>query len=96
MEVIESATFRRWIRSLRDRRAIARINIRIRQASAGHFGDTRSVGGGVSEMRIYYGPGYRIYFTRKGAQLIILLCGGDKDSQDRDIRLAKELAQDWR
>ena len=96
VEVIQSATFRRWVHSLRDRRAVARINIRIRNASAGNFGDTRSVGGGVSEMRIHYGPGYRLYFTRKGNQLIILLCGGDKDSQERDIRLARELAQDWR
>ncbi len=81
---------------MRDRRAVARINIRIRRASQGHFGDARAVGSGVSEMRINYGPGYRLYFTRRGTQLIILLCGGDKDSQEQDIRLAKELAQDWR
>ncbi|MCY4578586.1 MAG: type II toxin-antitoxin system RelE/ParE family toxin [Chloroflexi bacterium] len=96
VEVIESATFSRWIRSLRDRRAVARINIRIRQASEGHFGDIRAVGSGVSEMRIHYGPGYRLYFARKGQQLIILLCGDDKDSQQRDIHLARQLAQEWR
>ena len=62
----------------------------------GNLGDTRSVGDGVSEMRLHYGPGYRLYFLHRGETVIVLLCGGDKDSQDRDIEHAKQIAQDWR
>ena len=62
----------------------------------GHIGDAQSVGDGVFEMRVHYGPGYRLYFIREGRQMVVLLCGGDKDSQERDIRQAKELARDWR
>lgn len=62
----------------------------------GHIGDTQSVGDGVFEMRLHYGPGYRLYFIREGGQMVVLLCGGDKDSQERDIRQAKELAGDWK
>ncbi len=94
VEILESGTFRRWIRRLRDRRAVARINARLRSVSLGRFGDTRPVGDGVFEMRIHYGPGYRVYFTREGDQVVILLCGGDKDSQERDIRQAKRLARE--
>lgn len=94
VEILESGTFRRWIRRLRDRRAVARINARLRSVSLGHFGDTRPVGDGVFEMRIHYGPGYRVYFTREGDEVVILLCGGDKDSQERDIRRAKDLARE--
>ena len=61
----------------------------------GNFGDTRSVGDGVSEVRIHYGPGYRLYFKRHGANVVVLLCGGDKDSQQRDIALAKRIAAQW-
>ena len=94
-EIIESGTFKRWIDGLRDRRAVARIDARLRRVSMGYIGDAQSVGEGVLEMRIHYGPGYRLYFTRKGKQIVILLCGGDKDSQERDIRQAKEPARDW-
>ena len=81
IEVIQSSTFRRWVRRLRDRRAIARINARVRNVSIRNMGDTTSVGDGIFEMRINYGPGYRLYFLREGRNVIVLLCGGDKDSQ---------------
>ena len=96
IEVIQSSTFRRWIRRLRDRRAVARINARLRNVSIGNLGDTTSVGDGVFEMRIHYGPGYRLYFLREGPAVIVLLCGGDKDSQSRDIERARSLAREWR
>ena len=95
LDIVESATFSRWVEGLRDRRAVARIQARLRNTAMGNFGDTRSVGDGVSEMRIHYGPGYRLYFMRQGANVVILLCGGDKDSQQRDIALAKRIAAQW-
>ncbi|MCY4089729.1 MAG: type II toxin-antitoxin system RelE/ParE family toxin [Caldilineaceae bacterium] len=85
IEIVESATFKRWVQRLRDRRGVARINARLRNVSIGHFGDVKSVGGGVFEMRIRYGPGYRLYYMRDGAKVIVLLCGGHKGSQTRDI-----------
>lgn len=96
LDVVESATFTRWVAGLRDRRVVARIQARVRNVSLGNFGDTRSVGDGVSEMRIHYGPGYRLYFMRREATVVVLLCGGDKDSQQRDIALAKRIASYWR
>ena len=96
IEVLQSATFERWLRRLRDRRTIARINARLRLASQGDLGDTRSVGDGIQEMRIHSGPGYRLYFIREGAVVIVLLCGGDKDSQSRDIERARQLASERR
>ncbi|CCE03122.1 conserved hypothetical protein [Bradyrhizobium sp. STM 3809] len=78
---------------MRDARAKARIAARIARAEAGNFGDSKPVGGGVSEMRIDYGPGYRVYFHQKGKILVILLCGGDKSTQRSDIRRAQELAE---
>ena len=96
IEIVESGTFKQWIGRLRDRRAVARIDARLRRVSMGHIGDAQSVGDGVFEMRIHYGPGYRLYFLREGKQMVVLLCGGDKDSQERDIRQAKELAEVWR
>jgi putative addiction module killer protein len=86
--------FRAWVTGLRDFRARARIAIRIDRLAEGNPGDAKSVGDGVIELRIDYGPGYRLYFMRKGALLVILLCGGDKSSQDRDIRQAKALAKE--
>ena len=96
VEIIESDTFREWLGNLRDRRAAIRINARLRRVSLGNLGDAPSVGDGVYELRIHYGPGYRVYFLREGETVVILLCGGDKDSQRRDIERAKQLAQDWR
>lgn len=93
--VIESATFRRWIGSLRDRAAVARINARLRNASLGNLGDVKPVSSGVFEIRVHYGPGYRIYCLRDGTT-IVLLSGGDKGSQARDIERAGQLAKDWR
>ena len=94
IEVRQTAAFRTWLAGLRDLRALARITVRIDRLEQGNLGDAKAVGDGVSELRIDYGPGYRLYFTRKGSMLVLLLCGGDKASQDRDIRQAKALAMD--
>ncbi len=95
-EIIKSETFDRWLRSLRDKKAIARINARLRRASLGNLGDVAPVGHGVSEMRIFYGPGYRLYFLREGRTLIVLLCGGDKSTQVKDIQQAQDIAKEWK
>ena len=84
--------FSDWLRGLRDERVKARIAVRIDRLALGNAGDVRPVGAGVSELRIDYGPGYRVYFIREGEALIVLLCGGDKGSQVRDIEEAKALA----
>ena len=83
----------RWFARLKDREARARVLVRIRRLSLGNAGDTKSVGGGVAELRIDYGPGYRIYFVRRGEALIVLLVGGDKSTQAADIRAALDLAR---
>jgi putative addiction module killer protein len=93
IEVRETETFSRWFAGLRDDRARARIDARLRRLSLGNHGDVKPVGGGVSEMRIDYGPGYRVYFAARGTTLVILLAGGDKRTQNRDIATAQELAQ---
>lgn len=84
--------FSDWLESLADTRAQAKIAIRIARVQAGLLGDIKSIGDKVSELRVNYGPGYRVYLTRKGDELVILLCGGDKKSQKRDIKRAKEMA----
>src|SRR5262245_42418197 len=94
IEVRQTAAFGSWLRRLRDQRAKARIAVRVRRASFGNIGDVRSVGEGVSEMRIDYGPGYRVYFITHSERLIVLLCGGDKSTQGRDIERAKAIARD--
>ncbi|MCP9903264.1 type II toxin-antitoxin system RelE/ParE family toxin [Cyanobium sp. BA5m-10] len=93
LEIRETPAYAAWFAALRDRTAKARIDIRIRRLSLGNSGDSRSVGEGVSELRIHYGPGYRIYLKKQGDALVILLAGGEKSSQDQDIRLAKDLAR---
>jgi putative addiction module killer protein len=93
IEIRETPTYAMWFAALRDRTAKARIDIRIRRLSLGNLGDVRPLGDGVSELRIHYGPGYRIYLTKQGDSYVILLAGGDKSSQDQDIRLAKDLAR---
>jgi putative addiction module killer protein len=93
LEIRETSAYAAWFSALRDRAAKARIDIRIRRLSLGNPGDVRPVGEGVSELRIHYGPGYRIYLTMQGEAIVILLAGGDKSSQDQDIRLAKHLAR---
>lgn len=92
IEIRRTAQFERWLARLDDGRARARILARIDRLGLGNFGDFRSVASRVSELRIDYGPGYRVYFTRKGSCLIVLLGGGDKSTQERDIRAAVELA----
>lgn len=93
LEIRQTEVFAGWFASLRDREARVRITVRIRRLSLGNPGDVKPVGGGVSEMRIDYGPGYRVYFVGRGESLVLLLCGGDKRSQDRDIERALALAQ---
>jgi putative addiction module killer protein len=93
IEVRQTEHYARWFGLLRDRTARARIDIRIRRLSLGNPGDVKAVGAGVSELRIDYGPGYRIYFVQRGTQLVVLLAGGDKSSQPQDIATAHELAK---
>lgn len=95
-EIIKTQTFERWIKSLRDPQAKAKVAIRIRRLSLGNPGDVKPVGEGVSELRIDYGPGYRVYFIQDGPVVVVLLCGGDKRTQQRDIEQAKALASQWR
>jgi putative addiction module killer protein len=92
-EVRQTQTFADWLADLKDERARAKITVRIRRLSLGNPGDVKPVGEGVSELRIDCGPGYRLYFVRRGAQLIVLLCGGDKTTQARDIETAKSMAK---
>lgn len=95
LEIFTSETFDRWLGGLRDLRARARIEARILRLARGNPGDAKLVGSGVSEMRIDYGPGYRVYFARRGEIVILLLCGGDKRTQQADIERAIEIADDW-
>ncbi|MDH6100675.1 type II toxin-antitoxin system RelE/ParE family toxin [Anabaenopsis sp. FSS-46] len=92
-EIRQTEIYFEWFSALRDRQAKARINIRIRRLSMGNPGDVKPVGQGVSELRINYGPGYRVYFIQRGETLIILLAGGDKKTQERDIKTALDLAE---
>ena len=92
MEIRKTEVFANWFDSLRDRRAKARIQARIDRLELGHFGDVAPVGEGVSELRIFSGPGYRVYFMKRGSVAVILLSGGDKNTQDSDIVKAKEIA----
>jgi len=94
IEVRQTDRFRHWLAGLRDERARARILKRLDRAQAGNLGDVAPVGEGVSEMRIFYGPGYRVYFAQRGKELIVLLCGGDKSTQDADIAEAKAMAEE--
>jgi putative addiction module killer protein len=94
LEVRQTDAYSEWFGNLRDRNAKVRIDIRIRRLSLGNPGDVRPVGEGISELRINYGPGYRIYFVKQGDICVILLAGGDKSTQEQDIRRAKVLARD--
>ena len=92
IQVLRTEQFTRWLDRLRDLRAKTRIELRLDRLAAGLPGDVKSVGHGVGELRIDYGPGYRVYFLRRDAKLVVLLCGGDKATQDRDIVRAKSIA----
>ena len=94
IEIVLSDAFADWLKALRDRRAAARVAERLRRLALGNAGDVRAVGEGVSELRIDYGPGYRVYFVRRGETIVVVLRGGDKSSQDRDIARAKVLAKE--
>jgi putative addiction module killer protein len=91
IEVRQTDEFQKWLRTLRDDRAVARIAARSRRLEQGNPGDAKSVGSGLLEMRVDYGPGYRVYYVRRGAVIVVLLCGGDKRTQQRDIKRAEAL-----
>lgn len=94
MEVRTTDTFDDWFDNLKDKKAAIKIQVRIDRAEDGNFGDHHSVGGGVSEMRIDYGPGYRVYYTVRGQVMVVLLVGGDKSTQEKDIKSAQSLANE--
>ncbi len=94
LEVRQTSVYSEWFQALRDRSAKSRIDIRIRRLSLGNPGDVKPVGEGVSELRVDHGPGYRVYFIQKADVYIVLLAGGDKSSQEKDIRNAKALARE--
>ena len=96
VRVLQTDDYARWFATLRDQRAKARIDARVRRLSLGNAGDIKALGGGIGELRIDYGPGYRVYFTRAGDRLVLLLIGGDKSRQQADIAKARTLAADWR
>ena len=93
VDIKKTDVYARWLDDLRDIRVRARVLVRVERLAAGNPGDVKSVGEGVSEMRIDYGPGYRVYFTRRGNEIVILLAGGDKSTQDADIKSAQSLAR---
>jgi putative addiction module killer protein len=93
IEVRQTREFSTWLHRVRDANAVARIVARIRRLEQGNPGDSRSIGGSILEMRVDYGPGYRIYYVHRGAQILILLCGGDKRTQQQDIKQARTLAE---
>ena len=96
VQIIRTEEYASWIRSLRDDRAKAKIALRVDRLALGNPEDVRPVGGGLSEMRIDYGPGYRVYYGKHGDSIILLLCGGTKNGQSRDIKKAKALFETWK
>ena len=94
-EIIKSYTFDSWLRSLRDRQAKARIEVRIRRLSLDNPGQYRVLKNGINELKIDYGPGYRVYYTFRNQTLVLLLCGGDKSTQDQDIKTALRILKQW-
>jgi putative addiction module killer protein len=91
-EVRKTDEFENWLKDLRDERAVARIVSRIERLGLGNPGDVKPVGDGISEMRLTYGPGYCVYYKQTGLTIVVILCGGDKSTQDKDIKRARELA----
>jgi putative addiction module killer protein len=96
MKKLESGKFRQWLSKLKDETARARIASRINRLMEGLPGDVAPVGHGISELRIHYGPGYRVYFYQQGDTVVILLCGGNKSTQSRDIETAQQILKEWR
>ncbi|MYN10219.1 type II toxin-antitoxin system RelE/ParE family toxin [Pseudoduganella aquatica] len=96
LKILTTDEFNTWFASLRDKVAVAHIRTRVERASLGNFGDCSPVGGGVAEMRIHYGPGYRVYFSKRGTTVVILLAGGEKSSQSKDIKTAIKLVKSMR
>lgn len=96
IELKQTQTYEKWESRLRDKRARTIIASRLMRFAEGLSGDVEPVGEGISELRIHYGPGYRIYFQRRGNLIVVLLCGGDKSTQTRDIAAARKLANEWR
>jgi putative addiction module killer protein len=95
LDIRQTETFAKWRSNLKDARARAAIALRLARLEFGHVGDVSPVGEGISELRIHYGPGYRVYFHRRGKTIVVLLCGGDKSTQAKDIKKAKLLAKEW-
>jgi len=94
--LLTTDTFTQWLGKLRDKQAVAKIKARMRRAELGNLGDVKAVGEGVSEMRVFVGKGYRVYFIERGIEIVVLLCGGDKSTQQKDIEKAKQIAQEVR
>jgi len=94
IEIRQTEEFSKWFEKLKDKTARAKIAVRIRRISLGNIGDVKPVGEGISELRLNYGPGYRVYFAQRGSQLIVLLAGGDKTTQSADIKKAKKIARE--
>jgi putative addiction module killer protein len=95
LDIKQTETYRKWERKLRDQRAKALIAARVFRVANGLTGDVKPVGQGVSELRIHHGPGYRVYFKQRGSEIVILLCGGDKSTQQSDIATELRLAAEW-
>ena len=96
IEIVTTLEFENWFSSLKDSKGKAAIAVRLDRLELGNPGDSKSVGGGIVEMRVNFGPGYRIYFTQRGAVFILVLAGGDKSSQPRDIKRAQKIAAEWK
>jgi len=94
VDIIETAEFSKWLRRLKDREARRRINSRLSRVRLGNFGDHKSVSAGLYELRVAYGPGYRVYYAHAGKTLVVLIGGGDKSSQDKDVKAAKQRMKD--
>ena len=95
LELKQTETFQKWRTSLTDVKVLGLIASRLDRLAFGHPGDAQPIGEGISELRIHYGPGYRVYFQQRGNTIIVLLCGGDKSTQAKDIKTAKRLASEW-
>lgn len=95
LEIKQTETFQKWRTSLTDAKVLGLIASCLDRLAFGHSGDAQAIGEGISELRIHYGPGYRIYFQRRGNSIIVLLCGGDKSTQAKDIKTAKRLTSEW-